>query len=54
MLQFKTSKLFTLGLELEIQIINREGKDLAGRADDILKTFENTPYTPFSTFPIQQ
>lgn len=44
MLQFKTSKPFTLGIELEIQIINREGKDLAGLSKEILQKLKNKPY----------
>lgn len=44
MLHFKNSKSFTLGLELEIQIVNREGKDLAGLSDDILQQLKNKPY----------
>lgn len=44
MLPFNTSKPFTLGLELEIQIINREGKDLVGLSSDILQQLKNKPY----------
>ena len=41
MLQFNASKSLTLGLELEVQIINREGNDLIARADDILQLVKN-------------
>ncbi len=47
MLQFKTSKPFTLGIELEIQIINREGKDLAGLSNEILQHLKNKPYEKY-------
>jgi carboxylate-amine ligase len=44
LLQFTTSKPFTLGIELEIQIINRVGKDLSGLANNILQQLKNKPY----------
>ncbi len=44
MLPFNTSKSLTLGLELEIQIINRENKDLVGLSDEILQQLKNKPY----------
>ncbi|MBY0376954.1 MAG: glutamate--cysteine ligase [Gammaproteobacteria bacterium] len=44
MIQFNASKPFTLGLELEIQIINQEGSDLIGLSSNILQQLKNKPY----------
>jgi carboxylate-amine ligase len=44
MLKFNGSKSFTLGIELEIQIIDRENKDLVGLSSDVLQQFKNETY----------
>ncbi|MCD8542881.1 MAG: YbdK family carboxylate-amine ligase [Gammaproteobacteria bacterium] len=44
MLPFSVSKPFTLGVELEIQIINRDDRDLTGLSADILKKLKNKTY----------
>jgi carboxylate-amine ligase len=44
LLQFKASKPFTLGIELEIQIVSRENNDLSGLADDILQHLKHASY----------
>lgn len=43
-LSFKASRPFTLGIELEVQIIDRENKNLSARSDEALKILENTAY----------
>ena len=42
--KFNVSKPFTLGLELEIQIINKDSKDLVGLSEEILKEFPPEPF----------
>lgn len=44
MLPFNASKPFTIGVELEIQIINRENNDLVGLIENILQQQKNDAY----------
>lgn len=44
MLPFNKSKAFSLGIELEIQLVDRDSKDLIGVSNDVLQHLVNTPY----------
>lgn len=44
MLPFNKSKAFSLGIELEIQLVDRDSKDLISVSNDVLKHLVNTPY----------
>jgi len=43
-LPFKSSDRFTLGVELELQIVNRRDYDLSGSAPDLLRLLDKQPH----------
>ncbi len=43
-LSFKTSELYTLGVELELQVLNSRDYNLTGAAADLLALLERTPH----------
>jgi len=44
MLPFKESKVFTLGVELEYQIVNPKSLNLVSQAKDFIRSVKDTPY----------
>src|SRR5262249_27225022 len=43
-LQFKTSERYTLGVELELQVLNSRDYDLVGAAGDLLALLDKVPH----------